>query len=60
MTAKCLVIWGREDKFIDPVYAERFCELLPDAELRLVGAAGHMVPNEEPETVAKAILDFAG
>ncbi len=60
MSAKCLVVWGREDKFIDPVYAERFCELLPDAQLHWIEAAGHMLPNEEPAALAKAILDFTG
>ncbi len=54
----CIAGAFREDKFIDPVYAERFCELLPDAELHWIEAAGHMLPNEEPAAVAQAILDF--
>ena len=57
-TAPTLVIWGREDRFIPPPYAERFAELLPEAKLAFVEEAGHMLPYEKPERVAEAIVGF--
>lgn len=58
-SAPTLVLWGREDRFIPPVYAERFCELLPRAELVWIEKAGHMAPYEQPDSVAEAIAKFA-
>ena len=58
--AETLVVWGREDRFIDPIYAERWLELLPRAELVFVEQAGHMVPYERPDEVAEAIAEFLG
>ena len=57
-TAPTLVLWGREDRFLVPAYAEHFAELLPEAELAWIEGAGHMVPVEQPEPVAEAILRF--
>ncbi len=59
-TADTLLVWGREDLFIPPVYAERWQELLPSSELALVDEAGHMVPYEQTEAVAEAIRKFLG
>lgn len=53
-----LLVWGRSDRLIPPVYAERFRELLPEAEIAWVEAAGHMVPHEQPEAAAEAIGKF--
>jgi pimeloyl-ACP methyl ester carboxylesterase len=59
-TAATLVAWGREDRFIPPLYAERFVELLPDAQLAWIDAAGHMAPYEQPDALAAALAEFAG
>ncbi len=57
-TAPTLIVWGREDRFIPPLYAERFAELLPRAEIAWIEKAGHMAPYEQPEAVAQAIEEF--
>jgi pimeloyl-ACP methyl ester carboxylesterase len=57
-TADTLIVWGRDDKFIPPVYAERFKELLPSAQIAWIEGAGHMAPYEQPDAVAKAITLF--
>ncbi|MEE2674716.1 MAG: alpha/beta fold hydrolase [Myxococcota bacterium] len=59
-TADSLLVWGREDRFIPPVYAERWQELLPSSQLALVDEAGHMAPYEQPEAVLEAIRKFLG
>ena len=56
--APTLVVWGREDRFIPPLYAERWQELLPDSEVVLIDGAGHMVPYEQTAAVREAIEKF--
>lgn len=59
-TTPTLVVWGREDRFLVPAYAERFAELLPAAELAWIDGAGHMAPIEQPTPIAEAIVRFTG
>ena len=59
-TLDTLLVWGREDRFIPPIYAERWQELLPSSELALVDEAGHMAPYEQPDAVLEAIQKFLG
>ncbi|MDX1649935.1 MAG: alpha/beta hydrolase, partial [Myxococcota bacterium] len=58
VTRPTLLVWGRQDRFIPPVYGERFRELLPDAELAWVDEAGHMLTHERPDVVAEAVTKF--
>jgi pimeloyl-ACP methyl ester carboxylesterase len=58
LTAPTLLVWGREDRLVPPVYAERFRELLPDAAISWIDAAGHMLPYEAPEAAAEALTKF--
>ena len=57
-TAPTLVVWGTQDKFIPLLYAERWCELLPDAQVALIEDAGHMVPYQQTDAVRRAVADF--
>jgi pimeloyl-ACP methyl ester carboxylesterase len=58
LAAPTLLVWGRQDKLIPLVYAERFRELIPQAQLAVIDAAGHMVPYEQPEKTAAEIERF--
>jgi pimeloyl-ACP methyl ester carboxylesterase len=60
LTSPTLVLWGREDRLIPPVYAYRWQELVPQAQVSLIDDAGHMLPYEHPEEAARAIQDFLG
>jgi pimeloyl-ACP methyl ester carboxylesterase len=60
LTAPTLVVWGESDRLMPSVYAERWAELLPRAEVVRVPAAGHMLPYEQPAAVAEAVLRFLG
>jgi len=58
LKARTLLVWGNEDKLIPPVYAERWRQLVPHAELARISAAGHMVPYEQPAAAAAEIARF--
>jgi pimeloyl-ACP methyl ester carboxylesterase len=58
LRAPTLLVWGREDKLIPLVYAERFRALIPHATLAVIDAAGHMVPYEQPEKTTAEIERF--
>lgn len=60
VTCPTLVLWGNQDRLIDPVYAERFAELIEGAVVRRIDGAGHMVPYEQPADAAAAIEAFLG
>ena len=60
LRAPTLVVWGESDKLVPPVYAQRWKELIPHAEVAMIPEAGHMAPYEQPEAVADAILSFLG
>jgi len=60
LTNPTLVVWGEDDRLIDPVYADRWLELVPQATKALIPEAGHMAPYEQPDGVAAAIVSFLG
>ncbi|KXZ48594.1 hypothetical protein GPECTOR_26g497 [Gonium pectorale] len=55
-----LVLWGRNDEILDPSYAKRFEETLPNGRLVWVERCGHCAHLEQPETAAAEILSFVG
>jgi pimeloyl-ACP methyl ester carboxylesterase len=58
LSAPTLLVWGRSDKLVPLLYAERFRELIPQAQLAIIDAAGHMVPYEQAEKTAAEIERF--
>jgi pimeloyl-ACP methyl ester carboxylesterase len=58
ITARTLVVWGREDALIPPLYGEAFKKAISKARLVRIAKAGHAVGQEKPEAVLKAIRDF--
>jgi pimeloyl-ACP methyl ester carboxylesterase len=59
-TAETLVLWGRSDRLMPPVYAARWASLLPHARVLIIDEAGHMLPYEQPTQCAEAVLNFLG
>jgi len=60
LTAPTLLLWGKSDRLVPPVYADRFKSLIPHAELQLIGEAGHMLPYEQPDAFVAAVTRFLG
>jgi pimeloyl-ACP methyl ester carboxylesterase len=59
IAAPTLIVWGGEDRFIDPSYGELFRDRIPGAQLQLVSPAGHLVAMENPAPLARALRAFA-
>lgn len=55
-----LVLWGRQDPFQKPVYAERLQAAIPKARLVWIENAAHWVMEEKPDQVAAALTTFLG
>lgn len=53
--ARTVVVWGADDRLIDPAYGEVFEREIQGAERVTVPAAGHMVTLEQPGAVIDAI-----
>jgi 2-succinyl-6-hydroxy-2,4-cyclohexadiene-1-carboxylate synthase len=53
-----IVVGGRDTKFM--AYAERFAQLLPQAEVRIVDGASHGLPREAPRELAALIAGTEG
>jgi pimeloyl-ACP methyl ester carboxylesterase len=58
ITAKTLIVWGREDALIPPVYGDAFEKAISRAKLVKIAKAGHAVGQERPAAVMKAIREF--
>jgi pimeloyl-ACP methyl ester carboxylesterase len=56
--APTLLVWGREDRLVPPVYAEEFAKRLRDARVQIVGDVGHAPQLEQPATVARVVREF--
>jgi pimeloyl-ACP methyl ester carboxylesterase len=53
-----LVVWGDEDRYVDPAYAEDWASLLEHPSVVRLAGTGHMVPFERPGQLADAVGGF--
>jgi pimeloyl-ACP methyl ester carboxylesterase len=58
IAAPTLVLWGEHDEWLPIAMGERLAAAIPRAELRTITAAGHFLPEDNPEAVADALLTF--
>jgi pimeloyl-ACP methyl ester carboxylesterase len=54
-----MIVWGDEDKIIPVQQTEMWRKHIPQAEIRIIRGAGHLVHLEKPES-ADAIAKFLG
>jgi pimeloyl-ACP methyl ester carboxylesterase len=57
LTMPTLLLWGADDRIVPARYAEDFAAGIPDAAVRILGGAGHMVTLERSDEVVRAICD---
>jgi pimeloyl-ACP methyl ester carboxylesterase len=53
-----LIIWGEGDRWLPPSRGRQLQGLIPDSRLLIIERAGHLVPEEQPDEAAHAIIDF--
>jgi pimeloyl-ACP methyl ester carboxylesterase len=58
ITAPTLVVWGAEDRLVQPSYAKLFVERIPTAELAMIPDAGHAIGAEQAAAYGKALVAF--
>jgi len=56
--APTLVVWGTEDRFVQPLYARIFGEKIPGARVHMIENTGHLVGLERPAPYAEAVARF--
>ncbi len=56
--AKALIIWGKEDRMVPIKYAYITEEKIPNSKLIILSKIGHSPHLENPEKLAKEILQF--
>jgi len=52
------IIWGERDAWLDPAFARRLHDVLPNSDLRLIPEAGHFAMEDAPEEVTWELRDF--
>jgi pimeloyl-ACP methyl ester carboxylesterase len=53
-----LVVWGRHDGIIPPSHVAALQQAYPNAELKVIEDAGHLVMPEQPDAFVAALLPF--
>jgi len=46
-----LIVWGDKDRLVPPEHAQAWAKLIPGSQVLMVPGAGHLVPDEKPESV---------
>ena len=54
-----LIVWGRGDRVVPLECGEAYARALPRSRLAAVEGSGHFVDMEQPEALAKLIMEFA-
>lgn len=58
--SEVLVIWGKQDRFINKKLGVEIAEKLPNASLKIIDKAGHYVHMDKPTELASIVTDFIG
>jgi pimeloyl-ACP methyl ester carboxylesterase len=53
-----LIIWGKQDKIINPVVGDLLDQAIPNSTLKWIDKCGHVPQEEMPEATVPLVLDF--
>lgn len=53
-----LIVWGKQDQLIPPVYAEEYKKLLPSSQVVYIDQCGHDPTIEQPDEFARTVVEF--
>jgi pimeloyl-ACP methyl ester carboxylesterase len=61
LKAPTLLIWGEADRVMPRSYAEKIARAIPGgAKITTIAGAGHLAELDQPDAVAKAVLEHVG
>ena len=62
IAAPALVVWGQEDPYLPPAFAQAYADAIPDARAHVVAGAGHWPWYDAPDLIEEivAFLDGPG
>lgn len=60
VVAPTLFMRGESDGLVSQAYLDAYARLLPNARTQTIKAAGHMPELEQPESFARAVIEFLG
>jgi pimeloyl-ACP methyl ester carboxylesterase len=55
-----LALWGAHDRLFPAEMARQFAEAIPGGKWKLIDDSGHMLPIENPQALANAVIELAG
>jgi pimeloyl-ACP methyl ester carboxylesterase len=55
-----LLLWGEHDRLVPPAYGAAYAKHLPQAELKLIPACGHLGMFEKEAEFVEAVARFCG
>jgi pimeloyl-ACP methyl ester carboxylesterase len=56
--APTLIVWGKQDGIVPPVYADEFASRIANSRVELIDNAGHVPQMEQLEAVSKLVSEF--
>nr|XP_034962708.1 monoacylglycerol lipase ABHD6-like [Zootoca vivipara] len=56
--APAQIIWGREDKVMDPSGAEMLAKAIPASQVNMLEKCGHFITLDRPRKLSKLLLEF--
>jgi pimeloyl-ACP methyl ester carboxylesterase len=56
--APALIVWGEQDRFVSPIYAEIFREKITKSESVKIPNTGHLIGLESPQPYAEALIGW--
>ncbi len=60
ITQPTQILWGDQDPWVTPKFADRLSESMPGSRLVHLPGVGRLVPEEAPDTMASMLLEFIG
>ena len=60
VSARTLIVWGRDDKLVSVHYADEFANLIPSSKVAIFDRCGHIPQVEQYELTARTVDEFLG
>jgi len=59
LRVRTLILWGKQDRILDPRLTEEFQHLIPNSVIRMLEECGHSAPLEKAEEVCGELKSFS-